>query len=270
MDIRNVLLVSVAQMDSVDDKKKNLAVMRKMIENGKDSDIVCFPESSLYRGGDDGKTASGETLNGPSVTEVRDMAVKTGVSVMFCFLEKTDTPSKVFNTTVLVSPSGSVNGVYRKIHLFDVTLPGGVSTLESASVLAGTELGMSEINDHKIGMMTCYDLRFPELARRLTAKRARVLFIPADFTAETGRDHWEVLLRARAIENQVYIVAPNQMGSNPVTGIKSYGRSVIINPWGTVTNTMPDEGGIMCAELDFDVQDDLRKRFPVLEHIKDF
>jgi len=257
-------------MASVDDKAKNLAVMREMIEEGKDGDIVCFPESSIYRGGDAGKVASGETLDGPSILEVENMAAKAGVFVMFSFLEKTDTPSKVFNTTVLINPGGGINGVYRKIHLFDVTLPGGVSTLESASVLAGTEIGMLDINGSIAGVMTCYDLRFPELSRCLIVEGARVLFVPADFTAETGRDHWEVLLRARAIENQVYIVAPNQMGSNPVTGIKSYGRSIIVNPWGTVTHTMSDEGGIMRAELDFDIQDSLRKRFPVLEHMKDF
>jgi len=267
---KNKLTVAVAQISSEEDKEKNISTIKGMIEAGKEgkADIVCFPESSTYRGGGKKKLLSGELLDGASVREIAKSAETAQIFVMFSFLEQVKNNSKMFNTTVLISPGGEIVGTYRKIHLFDVILPNGEHAIESDLIIPGKELCIAQISEYTVGIMTCYDLRFPELARALTLGGAKVLFIPSDFTAETGKAHWEVLLRARAIENQVFIVAPNQMKYNSVTGIKSYGKSMVIDPWGVVVSVMPDEGGLMFAELDFNNQKLLREKFPVLEHIK--
>jgi deaminated glutathione amidase len=173
--------------------------------------------------------------------------------------------AKHFNTSVHVGPDGELRGVYRKLHLFDVEVA-GISYRESDGEDPGEEVVTTALaNDVVLGMAICYDLRFPELFRVLTLRGARVLALPSAFTLATTRDHWEVLVRARAIEDQCFVVAANQIGEH-APGKASGGRSLIVDPWGTVLATAPDAEGYALAELDFERQDAIRAKLPALAH----
>jgi predicted amidohydrolase len=180
------------------------------------------------------------------------------------FPERIADDPRVFNTSTLFAPNGELLAVYRKIHLFDIDLP-GASLRESSRVAPGKDLVVAKTDDCTLGLSVCYDVRFPELYRQLVEHGAQVLLVPSAFTVPTGRDHWEVLLRARAIENQCFVVAAAQWGAhNPAR--HSYGRSMVIDPWGTVLCTVPDGEGFALAELDFARQDEIRRRLPALRH----
>jgi len=172
--------------------------------------------------------------------------------------------SRTYNTTLIFDPSGSLVTTYRKIHLYDVEIPGRVSYHESKSVAPGSSTVVAEIDGVRTGLSICYDLRFPELYRRLAVEgAARVLVVPAAFMLHTGRDHWEVLLRARAIENQCYVVAAAQIG-NHEPGRTCFGRSMIVDPWGTVVAQAPDTVGIVTADLDLSRLEQIRQELPSL------
>jgi predicted amidohydrolase len=167
-----------------------------------------------------------------------------------------------FNTSVLFDPQGDAVAVYRKIHMFDVDV-GGVAYRESEHEQPGEEIVTAEVAGVLIGLSVCYDLRFPELYRILALRGARLLTVPAAFTHTTGRDHWEVLLRARAIENQAFVVAPNQFGTAP-PHYHSYGHSMIVDPWGVVLAQAAEDEGFIAAELDLERQAELRDSLPSL------
>jgi len=172
---------------------------------------------------------------------------------------------KTSNTSVHVGPDGAVKAVYRKLHMFDVEVD-GMLYAESEHEQAGDEVVISDLADGtKLGMSVCYDVRFPELYRLLGVQGAEIVSIPSAFTLATTRDHWEVLLRARAIENQCFIVAPNQIGSHP-GGYRSGGRSMVIDPWGLVLASAPDVETAIVADLDWAVLRDVRRRLPALTH----
>jgi deaminated glutathione amidase len=181
------------------------------------------------------------------------------------FPEKSPEPGHIYNTSVLLGPEGTVLAAYRKIHLFDVDLPGGARFRESDAVTAGSEAVLATCPFGAIGLSVCYDLRFPELYRQLTARGARILTVPSAFTAETGKDHWHVLLRARAIENQAFVIAPAQFGAH---GGKraSYGHAVVIDPWGVILAEVGNHEGIAVADLDLAYQDQVRRALPCLQH----
>jgi deaminated glutathione amidase len=176
-----------------------------------------------------------------------------------------DRSAKGFNTSVHVGRDGELHAVYRKIHLFDVTVD-GTNYGEAATQQAGHEIVISPLDSGLLlGMTICYDLRFPELYRILTLRGAEVITVPAAFTLTTTRDHWEVLVRARAIENQVFMVAPNQIGSHP-GGLRSGGRSMIVDPWGLVLAGAPDVETAIVADLDPEGLREVRRRLPALRH----
>src|SRR5207248_10746094 len=180
-------------------------------------------------------------------------------------VERVEGQTKTSNTSVHIGPDGELRGVYRKIHMFDVEVD-GVSYAESELEQPGDEVVVSELADGVgLGMSVCYDLRFPELYRELALRGAEVIAVPSAFTLATTRDHWEILLRARAIEDQCFVIAANQIGAHP-PGNRSGGRSLIVDPWGVVLATAPDEETAIVAELDFDKQREIRSRLPVLEH----
>jgi predicted amidohydrolase len=169
------------------------------------------------------------------------------------------------NTSVHFGPDGAVRAVYRKLHMFDVEVE-GVRYAESEHEEPGSDVVVSALADGTpLGMSICYDVRFPELYRELSERHARVLTVPSAFTLATTRDHWEVLLRARAIENQCFVVAANQIGEN-APGRRSGGRSMIVDPWGVVLATAPDAEGVIVADLDLSRLEDIRRRLPALEH----
>jgi predicted amidohydrolase len=179
--------------------------------------------------------------------------------------EKTSDPKRVFNSAVYIDQTGEIGAVYRKIHLFDVAIPDGARYAESESVESGKDVVVAQTPWGGLGLSVCYDLRFPELYRELAKRGARMLTVPAAFTLHTGRDHWHVLLRARAIENFAFVLAAAQWGKHNEKRF-TYGHAMIVNPWGHVLAECGDSEGIAVAELDFDYQDRVRREVPALGH----
>ena len=197
------------------------------------------------------KAALAEDLEGPTVARLRELARETGLVILGgTFPERTADPARVHNTSVLVDAAGEVRAVYRKIHLFDVDLADGSVYRESGHIAPGTEVVTGEAAGLVQGLTVCYDLRFPELYQRLERAGARLLWVPAAFTLHTGKDHWEVLLRARAIENGGYVAAPAQFGRHSERRV-TYGNAMVVDPWGKVLARAPDRAeGLAVAEVD--------------------
>ena len=255
-------------MTSGDDRAVNIATAGRLVAAAVEAGarLVVLPEKWPYIHGP--RTREGaEPLEGPSLTAVRGWAREHDVAILAGSLIEDRGGERPCNTSVLVPPDGSVAGVYRKLHMFDVEV-GGVAYRESAATAPGSEIVAADALGHRIGMSVCYDLRFPELYRRLTTDGAEILVVPAAFTVTTGRDHWETLLRARAIENQAFVIAAGQYGVH-ADGTASYGHSMIIDPWGTVLAQAPDGEGVAVADLDFDRLEDVRARLPALRHRRD-
>ncbi len=210
--------------------------------------------------------AAAQPLDGPAVRWARSVARELGIDLVAgSIVERVEDQAKTSNSSVHVGPDGEIRAVYRKIHMFDVEVD-GVTYTESANEQAGDAPVISELaGGHHVGMSVCYDVRFPELYQALTAQGSEVISVPAAFTLATTRDHWEVLLRARAIENQSFVVAANQIGTDGA-GNRAGGRSLIVDPWGLVLATAPDAETAIVAELDFDRLADIRRRLPSLRH----
>lgn len=230
--------------------------------------LILLPEVFHYRGGIKNMGMAAVTVKSPLIEKFQKTAaaLKAGI-LLGSVLEKSGRPGKFYNTSVLISEKGRVAGVYRKIHLFDVELPGKKKVLESDCFLPGKKKVVVSFCGVKAGLSICYDLRFPELYRDLAAHGAEMFFVPSNFTEITGKAHWEALLRARAVENQAFVIAPAQFGKNISTGIKSFGNSLIVDPWGRVLargSSASEE--IVAAELDFAMLRKLRQNFPVLFH----
>ncbi len=257
--------VGVVQLSSTLETQRNLLVAAEMIAKAATAGarLVVLPEVFNRRGESARVREQAEGLDGPSLLWAAEQARRHGLWLVAGSIAE-QAGAAIHNTSCLFSPGGERVAVYRKIHLFDVDIPGAVSR-ESANVTPGSELVVSQVEGHLLGLTVCYDLRFPELYRRLTLLGARIITVPSAFTERTGRDHWEVLLRARAIENQVFVLAPNQLGTTPGTP-SSYGRSMIIDPWGTVLAQAGDSESMIVADLDFARQDEIRLRLPSLQH----
>jgi predicted amidohydrolase len=183
------------------------------------------------------------------------------------FLERSDDAARSFNTSLLVDPTGTIRAVYRKMHLFDVDLPGRVTVRESDARIPGDDVVTVETEVGTVGMSICYDLRFPELFRRLAVAGATIVTVPSAFTAHTGAAHWEPLLRARAIENQAFVIAANQTGTSP-HGFRDYGHSMIVDPWGTVLAHAGEDEAVVTAVLDLEHLARVRREMPCLRHAR--
>lgn len=257
--------VGVVQLSSTLETERNLAVAAGLIEQAASAGarLVVLPEVFNRRGESARVREQAEELDGPSLVWAAEQARAHRLWLVAGSIAEQAGPA-CHNTSCLFTPEGARAAVYRKIHLFDVDFPGAVAR-ESANVTPGSELVISPVEGHPLGLTVCYDLRFPELYRRLTLLGARIITVPSAFTERTGRDHWEVLLRARAIENQVFVLAPNQFGTTPGTPT-SYGRSMIIDPWGTVLAQAGDSESLILADLDFERQEEVRLRLPSLQH----
>jgi predicted amidohydrolase len=257
--------VAAVQLNSNGDKQRNLAAAeqhaRAAAADG--AEFVALPEKwNLLAGGEE-LVAGAEPLDGPSLTAARGWARDLGIHLLAGSISECgEEGEKASNTSVLIGPEGGDIAVYRKIHMFDVDA-GGVSYRESEYERAGSEPVVAPLGDLTLGMTVCYDLRFPELFRILALNGARIVSVPSAFTLATGRDHWEVLLRARAIEDQIFVVAPNQVGEAP-PHYSSFGRSMVVDPWGVVLATAPDGEGFAAADLDFGAQDRVRESLPSL------
>jgi predicted amidohydrolase len=257
--------VAAVQLNSAGDKGSNLAAAERLVRAAAagGAELVALPEKwNLLAAGAE-MAAGAEPLDGPSLTAARGWARELGVHLLAGSIAKSGgEDGKAFNTSVLIGADGEDLAVYRKIHMFDVEA-GGVEYRESEHEQPGEEIVLAPAAGVDLGLTVCYDLRFPELFRILAVRGARVIAVPSAFTMATGRDHWQVLLRARAIENQVFVVAPNQTGEAP-PHYSSYGRSTIIDPWGVVLATAADGEGLAVADLDLGAQERIREQLPSL------
>jgi predicted amidohydrolase len=259
------LRAAVVQLNSTADKPKNLATAERLVRAAAadGAELIALPEKwNLLAAGEE-LLAGAEPLDGPSLATARGWARELGIHLLAGSVsERSPGTEKAFNTSVLIGPGGEDLAVYRKLHMFDVDVE-GVAYRESAHEQAGEEIVTAPVDGPQLGLSICYDLRFPELFRILALRGARLIALPSAFTAATGRDHWEVLLRARAIENQVFVLAPNQFGVAP-PHYASYGRSAIVDPWGVVLATAPDEECFVAADLDLAAQERIREALPSL------
>jgi predicted amidohydrolase len=257
--------VAAVQLNSNADKVRNLAAAEALVRAAAaaGAEVVALPEKwNLLAPGEE-LVAGAESLDGPSLTAARGWARTLGIHLLAGSIsERAGEGEKPFNASVLIGPDGEDLAIYRKIHMFDVDA-GGVSYRESAHEQPGGEIVTAQVGDLIAGLTICYDLRFPELHRILAVRGARLITVPAAFTTATGRDHWEVLLRARAIENAVFVLAPGQIGKAP-PHFDSFGRSAIVDPWGVVLATAPDEECFIAADLDLAAQDRVRQSLPAL------
>lgn len=254
---------AAVQLNSTGEKDRNLATAERLVRAAvaDGAELVALPEKwNLLAAGEE-LLAGAEPLDGPSLAAARAWARELGTHLLAGSIAEQG-GEKAWNTSVLIGPDGHDLATYRKLHLFDVDA-GGVAYRESEHEQAGGELVTAPVGDLTVGMTVCYDLRFPELFRILALRGARLITVPSAFTAATGRDHWEVLLRARAIEDQVFVLAPNQVGP-AAPHFESFGHSAIVDPWGTVLAAAPDEECFIAADLDFAAQDRVRVELPSL------
>jgi predicted amidohydrolase len=262
--------VAVVQMRSTADLAANLEQARGFVATAvsQGAEWVALPECFAYMRREGLPLECAQGLDGEIVSTLRELASTHAVRILGgTFHEAIENDSRVHNTSVLIGPSGDIEATYRKIHLFDVDLrmSGGGVFSESKTVAPGREVVVAHTPVGAVGLSVCYDLRFPELYRAMADQDVRWITVPSAFAKETGKDHWEVLLRARAIENQAFVIAPAQWGQHSEDRA-SHGRSLIVDPWGLVLAQAPDQPGIALADCDVDALDCIRASLPALEH----
>ena len=256
---------AAVQLNSQEDKQRNLEVAERLVRAAArdGAELVCLPEKWNLLGGSEALVGGAEPLDGPSLSAARVWARDLRIHLVAgSIAERGEGHDRLFNTSVLIGPQGDDVATYRKIHMFDVEV-GGVTYRESDHEEGGEEIVSAPLGELELGLSVCYDLRFPELYRILAVRGARIITVPSAFTQATGRDHWEVLLRARAIENQAFMVAADQFGEAP-PHYNSYGRSAIVDPWGVVLAMAPDEECFVAADLDIEAQERIREKLPAL------
>jgi predicted amidohydrolase len=260
------LRAGAVQLNSTEDRERNLLtadrLVREAVRSG--AELVVLPEKWNVLGTPEQMAAGAEPLDGPSIGWAREVARELGIDLVAgSIVERVPGQDKTSNTSLHLGPDGEVHAAYRKIHMFDVEVDGTVNR-ESELEEPGEEVVTSELaTGVRAGLTVCYDLRFPELYRILAVRGAELITVPSAFTLATTRDHWEVLLRARAIEDQVFVIAANQIGSHP-PGHRSGGRSMIVDPWGLVLAQAPDTETVIVADLDLHALREVRRRLPSL------
>lgn len=261
------LVLAVVQMNSGEDKRANLDQAIGLIDEavGRGANFVALPEYFNFLGRGELVPENAEPIPGPTTAALGAAARRHGIWIHGGSMpQRLDAGQRYCNTTVVINPQGEIVAKYQKIHLFDVEA-GGTTYQESASVAPGDEPVVFDTPWGRMGLTICYDLRFGELHRALTQAGARLIFQPAAFTLYTGKDHWEVLLRARAIENQVFVAAPAQIFKHP-PGNATFGSAMIIDPWGTVVARASERVGMVISEIDFSWMDEVRSKIPVHKH----
>ncbi len=267
---RRVISAAVVQMVSTTDVALNLDAAGRLVAEAasRGARWVVLPEMFPWLGGDaQARQAITESPGqGPAQDFLSRTAARHGVWLVGGTLPVRAPDGRAHAASLVVDPEGRVAARYDKMHLFDVTLPAGASYHESAYTCPGTDPLLTEMDGVLTGVTVCYDMRFPELYRLLAVRGARVFTVPSAFTQATGESHWDVLLRARAVENLAFVLAPAQAGLH-ANGRRTYGHSLIVDPWGRTLAELPAEGeGVAVAELDLAAQTDLRRRFPALDH----
>ena len=266
--------VSLIQTNAISDKAANIVQAKRLAERAiaeERPDWVLLPEVFDWMGGTSAeKLAIAEpATGGPAFEMLRALARDNRIWVHGgSFFERVPGENRAFNTTVIFNRDGREVARYRKIHMFDITAPDGTAYNESATIKSGTETVTYDCEGVRVGCAICYDLRFPELFAALVEHGANVIALPAAFTLQTGKDHWEVLLRARAIETQCYVLAAGQTGAYQAKGktLHNYGHSMAIDPWGHVIARASDGVGVVSTRLDPDMPSAVRARMPVAAH----
>jgi predicted amidohydrolase len=261
-------LAAAVQMTSTSDASRNLDEAERLVREAaaRGAKLVGLPENFAFLRAEGEPVPQAQPLDGPWVQRMAALARELQVTLLLGSLPEAipDAP-RVYNTSVLLGPDGRMLARYRKMHLFDVDIPGMASLQESKAVAPGSEVVVAETACGRLGLSICYDLRFPELYRELTRRGAQLLAVPSAFTERTGKDHWEPLLRARAIENLAWVFAPAQVGQH-ARGRSSHGHAMVVDPWGGVVAQVADGPGIALAEIDFERQERLRRELPALQH----
>jgi predicted amidohydrolase len=263
-------LAAAVQMTSTSDAAANLAAATEGIRRAArlGARFVATPENTDFLGPHADKIARAEATDGPLCTHYARLAAEHGIHLLLgSFAERSSHPKKVHNTSVLFGPDGRIVTSYRKLHLFDVDVSAEARFKESDTVVPGDAVVTAETDLGTIGLSVCYDLRFPELYRALRDRGAFLLTIPSAFTLTTGKDHWEVLVRARAIETQCWVVAPGQSGRHDDGGLRnSWGHSMIVDPWGHVVGMSSDGPGLALAEIEPRRVQEVRRGMPITTH----
>lgn len=262
-------LAAAVQMNSLPDLDKNLAQAEDLIDLAvkQGAELVCLPENFSFLGDEPAKMTQAESIAQASEKFLKTMAQRYQITLLGGGFPVPTGTGKVYNTALLIGPGGEELARYEKVHLFDVNLPDGNTYKESKTVLAGTNLPPiypSKEFGH-LGLSVCYDVRFPELYRHLSQMGAEILVVPAAFTAFTGKDHWQVLLQARAIENTCYVIAPAQTGKHYAMR-QSHGHAVIIDPWGIILADAGDKPGVAIAAIEPSRLEQVRRQMPSLQH----
>jgi predicted amidohydrolase len=263
-------IAAVVQMTSTAEVDRNLGTAEELVERAaaRGATFVALPENFAFLRSEGQPVPAPQALDGPWVHRMAGLARRFELTLLLGSIpERIEGERLIHNTSVLLGPDGSRIAVYRKIHLFDIDLPGMEHLKESKAVRPGTEIVVARTVLGTIGLSICYDLRFPELYRELGQRGARTLCIPSAFTERTGKAHWEVLVRTRAIENLAWVLAPAQVGRHG-RGRYSHGHAMIVDPWGVVIAQVPEGEGIAVAEIDFERQDRLRRELPALSHTR--
>ena len=258
------------QMRTGPDRAANLARAEALVRDAaaRGARLIVLPEVFAWRGPTADEATAAEPVPGPTTARLGALARELGLWLVAGSLhERAPGEPRPYNASCLLDPQGEIVARYRKVHLFDVDLPGRVAVQESATRAPGSEVVTAATDVGTLGLSICYDLRFPELYRRLARAGAEVLLVPSAFTFPTGAAHWEVLLRARAIENQCYVVAADQAGTSP-QGFADWGDSMIVDPWGRVLARAGDGEAVVIAEIDLDYLARVRRELPALAHAR--
>ncbi|KAF8396660.1 hypothetical protein HHK36_018285 [Tetracentron sinense] len=270
----NTVRVAAGQMTSINDLASNFNTCSRLVKEASEAGakLLCLPENFSFVGAKDGESLKvAEPLDGPVMQGYCSLARESSIWLSLGgFQEKGPDDAHLCNTHVLIDDTGNIRSTFRKIHLFNVDVPGGAVYKESSFTTAGKDIVVADSPIGRLGLTVCYDLRFPELYQQLRFQhQAQVLLVPAAFTMVTGEAHWEILLRARAIETQCYVVAAAQAGRHNDKR-ESYGDTLIIDPWGKIVGRLPDRQstGIAVADLDFSLIDSVRAKMPISEHRK--
>lgn len=260
-------LVAVAQMCSSNDIENNFRVVEQLCKEAsqRGAALVCFPENFAFLGHFQDATRMAEPLSGPLFSRYAALASFYGLEISFGGFQEKAPENHVYNAHVFVNKEGAIDAVYRKIHLFVVNISDENSFNEAAHVVSGNDVVVAQSQVGMLGLSVCYDLRFAELYGTLSKRGANILLIPAAFTAETGKAHWEVLLRARAIENQCYVAASAQYGMH-YKGRATHGHAMIVDPWGNIVAQCSDKEGLAMAEIDLDYLQRVRQAMPMQAH----
>ena len=258
--------IGVIQMDTRDNYEENMEAACRFIDEAaaKGAKLVTFPEVFNYIGTEPREAE--EIPNGPTITLMAKKAREHHIWIHCGSISEVNpNGEKKYNTTVLLNPEGEEVDRYRKLHAFDITLADGTETRESDRMQIGNDIVMVDTELGKFGLSICYDIRFPELYRYMAQNGCQVLFTPANFQMQTGKDHWEIILRTRAVENTCYVVAAGQIGKKRGTSL-SYGSSLVADPWGTVIARAKETAGVTMAEIDLDYLDKVRRDLPCLKN----